>query len=92
MIIMTVDPRYSNTAMDDRLFIGDLPIATPISSGFPVATFHYQRVSYVINMACTYFECNILITVAIMKIWSYFNIITIVSHSHYSQPSQTLRL
>ena len=31
-------------AMEDTLFIGDSAIETPISSGFPIATFDYRRV------------------------------------------------
>ena len=30
--------------MEDILFISDFPIESPISSGFPIATFDYQRV------------------------------------------------
>ena len=29
--------RQSNMAMENALFIGDFPIETPISSGFPIA-------------------------------------------------------
>jgi hypothetical protein len=32
-------------AMENALFIGEFPIETPISSGFPLATFDYRRVS-----------------------------------------------
>ena len=32
-------------AMEKTLFIGDVPIETPISSGFPIATFDYRRVT-----------------------------------------------
>ena len=32
-------------AMESTLFIGDFPIETTISSGFPIATFDYRRVS-----------------------------------------------
>ena len=32
-------------AMEDTVYIGDFPIESPISSGFPIATFDYQRVN-----------------------------------------------
>ena len=31
-------------AMENTLFIGDVPIETPIPSGFPFAMFDYRRV------------------------------------------------
>ena len=35
--------RSSNMAMENTLFIGDFPIETPISSGFPIAAFERVR-------------------------------------------------
>jgi hypothetical protein len=33
-------------AMENTLFIGDFPIETLISSGFPIATFDYRRIIF----------------------------------------------
>ena len=34
-------------AMDNTLLLGNCPIETPISSGFPIARFDYRRVTEV---------------------------------------------
>ena len=41
---------YSNMAMENT-FIGDFPIETSISNGYPVATFDYRRVYSVYSFA-----------------------------------------
>ena len=39
--------------MENTLFIGDFPIETPISSGFPIATFDYRRVYLMLKLFYT---------------------------------------